>query len=483
MKKFLFFGRWLVALLVAAVYIFAPEVLGAQPDLILGATFITSSVSWGGKENFEYFLRPMFIGKSIFETQGIKIMQNVQSGQKLNYFGTASKLLKAYVKGFNAVSGAAYTQRTLSVSRMKAEAADDATDFFNTVYEQLLAKGDWNDLSKSGQAQLLKKVIAQIYINAIASDTFRQFWLNNANKSIVTSGVDTGVTDPDYNVYDGMWQMIFENAATSPSDTQIQRVAVSDGAVAQVDTVTLTGSSGTCNITINGVTYLATFVTSLTATTAAFVTSHAAALLLRDITVTSSTDTLIFTANIAGQPNSAPTISAAITGNLTGTNAATTANTAPSALAAGEAEDIFLSLWTNCNKILKNTPKAEKVLIVNDLVLDNYIAYLEGLGTEAANKLLVDGQEYYTYRGIKILPLGWDVHLEADFPHASGELYGYPHRVIYTALNNLILGIDSANDFNKTDMWFNKDEEENRFRTKLIMGCNYVHNELMAVAY
>lgn len=446
------------------------------------STFITSSVSWGGKENFDYFLRPMFIGKSIFETQGIKIMQNVQSGQKLNYFGTASKLLKAYVKGFNAVSGAAYTQRTLSVSRMKAEAADDATDFFNTVYEQLLAKGDWNDLSKSGQAQLLKKVIAQIYINAIASDTFRQYWLNNTAKEIVTSGFETGAADTDYNVYDGMWQMIFENAATSPSSSQIKRVAVSDGAVAQVATVTLTGSSGTCTVTVNGTAYLATFDTSIAVTSAAFVTLHAAALLLRGIVLTGTT-TLIFTSSIAGMPFGAPVPSAAISGNLTGSNAATTANTAPSALAAGEAEDTFLSLWTNCNKILKNTPKNEKVFIVNDLVLDNYIAYLEGLGTEAANRLLVDGQEYYTYRGIKIIPLGWDVHLDADFPHASGELYAYPHRIIYTALNNLILGIDSANDFNKTDMWFNKDEEENRFRTKLIMGVNYVHNELLAVAY
>jgi len=53
-------------------------------------------------------------------------------------------------------------------------------------------------------------------------------------------------------------------------------------------TVTLTGTSGTANIIIAGVNYLATFTTNLTTSAANFVTSHGATLLALGYTVTSN---------------------------------------------------------------------------------------------------------------------------------------------------------------------------------------------------
>lgn len=60
--------------------------------------------------------------------------------------------------------------------------------------------------------------------------------------------------------------------------------------------VTLTGTSGTANITVGGVNYLATFTTNLTTSANNFVTSHAAALLALGITVTANTGVLTFVA-------------------------------------------------------------------------------------------------------------------------------------------------------------------------------------------
>jgi hypothetical protein len=444
------------------------------------ATFITSSITWAGKENLDYFLRPMFIGKAPHETQGIRVIPNIQSAQKLNYFGVASKMLKAYAKGFNAATGTTYTQRTINVYRLKAEAADDALDFYQTVFEQGLRKDDWNNLDET----ILKDIIIEIYRNAVASDVYRKFWLDDPYKETVSSGTQTGTADADYNsITDGgMWYKLFADASTTPSDTQIFRHAVTDGAVAQVDTVTLTGASGTCNVTVEGVAYLATFDTSIAVTSAAFVALHAAALLLRGIVLTGAT-TLIFTAAVAGTEHLPAAASAALTGDLTGTTANTTANTAPAALAAGESEDIFQALHVGADKVLKNTPAANKVFLVSDLVYENYMAYLESFSTERAQILLENGLSFYTYRGIPIIPLGWDVHLDADFAHVTGELYARPHRVIYTTTDNLVLGIDSMNQFNETKMWYNPDAEENRFRSKLVMGTQYVHNKLVAVAY
>jgi hypothetical protein len=444
------------------------------------STFITTSITWGGKENLDYFLRPMFIGKSPFETQGVRVIPNIQSAQKLNYFGTAAKLLKAYAKGFSAASGTTYTQRTINVYRLKAEAADDALDFYQTVFESGLRKDDWNNLDDT----MLKNIIIEIYRNAVASDVFRKFWLDDPYKEVITTGLKTGVADVDYNsITDGgMWYKLMGNAATSPSDTQIKRITVADGAVAEVDTVTLTGTAGTANLHVGGVDYLLTFASSLTQTATNAAALHAAALLLRGLVLTSSTDTLILTAAVAGCPNPVPTV-ANVTGNLAGTNVNTTANTPPAALAAGESEDILLSLHTGADAVLKGIPNNQKVFVMDQLVFENYMLYLESLGTERAQMLLENGQSLYTYRGIPILPISWSVHLDADFDHAAGTLWANPHRVIYTTTDNLVLGIDAMNQFNETKMWYNPDQEENRFRTKLVMGDQYVHNKLVAVAY
>ncbi len=441
------------------------------------ATFITKTYEWAGKENLDYFLKPMFIGKSPWDTKGIRVLGNVKSSQRLNYFGAASKILKKYVKGFNASSGTTLTQRVLTTHRMKAEAADDANDFYRTVFEEATRVDDWNNINGT----MLKKIIVELYRNAVASDVFRQFWLNDVNKELVTGGVVSGNADDDYNAYDGMWKLLMDNASTTPNDDQIKRVAFTNGAVAAVNTVTLTGTGGTANVNVGGVDYLATFDTSLDVTHANFVALHAAALEARGIILTGPTP-LIFTSAVPGQPMPEPTVTN-VTGNLAGTNVVSVANTAPADLASGESEDMFLALYTGADKVLKQVPKSQKVFLVSDSVYENYETYLESLGTERAHIKLENGYDALSYRGIPVLNVGWDIHLEADFPHAPGDNPAYPHRVIYTEINNLVLGIDSMNQFNGTKTWFNTDEEENRFRTKLVMGVQYVHNKLVALGY
>ena len=441
------------------------------------ANFITTSITWAGKENLDYFLRPMFIGQTPWQTEGVRVIPNIQSSQKLNYFGAAAKILKAYAKGFTGATGAAYTQRTLTTVRMKAEASDDALEFYNTVFEQGSKTDDWNNLDGTQ----LKAIIVELYRNAVRSDIFRQFWLADSKKELLTTGVINGSPDVDYNAFDGIWKLLIANSSLTPSADQIQRIAISDGAVAQINTFTFTGTNGTANMVLAGVNYLFTFSSSITTSTTNFVALHAAALLLRGITLT-GTATAILTSAVPGQPIPAPTLGA-LTGDISGSNVATLGNTAPSALATGEAEATLILLYAGADKVLKSVPNEQKVFLVSDLFLENYMAYLESLGNTTSQFIIENGRPQYTFRGIKLIAPGWDLHLNADYPHASGYLYAYPHRVIYTSLDNLVLGIDSMNQFNETKMWYNPDVEENRFRSKLVMGCQYVHNKLVALAY
>lgn len=94
-----------------------------------------------------------------------------------------------------------------------------------------------------------------------------------------------------------------------------------DGQAQQV--VTLTGTSGTANVTIGGVDYLATFNSDLDTTASDFVTAHAAAILAATgLVVTADTDTLVLAGDAADFPTDIAV--ANVSGDLAGTVAAVT---------------------------------------------------------------------------------------------------------------------------------------------------------------
>ncbi len=87
-------------------------------------------------------------------------------------------------------------------------------------------------------------------------------------------------------------------------------------AIIQISEATLTGTSGTANITIGTTDYLATFNTDLTTTASDFVTTHATVLNTAGVTVTSNAAVLTFTANVGGTPFA--TNLEGVTGDLAG---------------------------------------------------------------------------------------------------------------------------------------------------------------------
>lgn len=99
------------------------------------------------------------------------------------------------------------------------------------------------------------------------------------------------------------------------------------GPAAQVMSVALSGTSGTANINVDGVDYLATFTTDLDTSADNFVTSHNAALTVAGITVThpNADGVLVFTADVDGVEFEVASIINA-TGDLTGTVNTVTGN-------------------------------------------------------------------------------------------------------------------------------------------------------------
>lgn len=102
---------------------------------------------------------------------------------------------------------------------------------------------------------------------------------------------------------------------------------VATGSVKQVDTITVTGASGTANVAVaGGLTKLATFNSTLTITCSDFATAWAADYLAVGIVLTSSGETIIMTSVDLGQEFDHPTIA-----NVSGDLAGSVANTTPPA--------------------------------------------------------------------------------------------------------------------------------------------------------
>lgn len=96
--------------------------------------------------------------------------------------------------------------------------------------------------------------------------------------------------------------------------------------IAKVDTLTLSGESGSASITeAGGLTKTVTFASDLTTSATNFVTDNAAAYLEEGIILTSDGADLIFTASVPGVPFTSPVITNAET-DLSGSIANTTAN-------------------------------------------------------------------------------------------------------------------------------------------------------------
>ena len=123
-------------------------------------------------------------------------------------------------------------------------------------------------------------------------------------------------------------RLITHTILPKKGDAEIVVTGRSYHSVKRIDTVTLTGTSGTADIICNGVTQTITWdAGGLTATAAAFVAGAAAAAFLASgVVMTSSGAVLYFTAVVAGTNFTGTTSGANATGDLAGTAATATAN-------------------------------------------------------------------------------------------------------------------------------------------------------------
>jgi len=435
------------------------------------ANLITHSLSYSKESLTEYILKPLFIQSDIRDI--ITVRTDIQGSEKLDFISTLSKITKAYAQGssFTSSTGVVVTQKTLNVVKMKAEVKQAGNAFFGWVKEHALMKGvNWDDITGT----VFEEIVSEVFMAGLKADLQRQVFFGDQLKE---TSVSDATLDADYKEYDGFWTRIIADFK-SVAIPAAQRITLANGAVKQVTTTTLTGTSGTSNVTINGTAYLATFATSLTITAANFVTAYAAIIAARHYghVLTSSGAGLILTAGVEGVAHSM-SASVNVSGDLAGNAVATTPNTLPADLGTDEAQTALQDMWKARPAEMKKF-KAETKVICTSSFYENYRESLEADGTEAAHIKLVNGVERLTFRGIELIEREeWDVHIADDF---AGY---YPHRALMTIPKNLVFGTDMADADMMAEEFYDKVEQENIFRVQYKGGTQYIHSNYIVAAF
>ena len=443
---------------------------------------ITHSLTYTKEDAVKYSLTPMFVDSDI--RQICEVMTGVKTAIKLDYVSSLRKITKQYAKGSaNSSTGVTITQKELRVGGVKAQVHQDGRVFLNWVKQEALKSGyQIHDINGT----LFDTIVMAVWSRALARDLQAQILFANPLKETIVAGAPSGTLDEDYSIagYLGFWELFQADIASSafPS-AQVVNLNTStyqnQVAVAGKKTLTLSGTSGTANIPINGVNYLATFNSSLTQTATDFVTSYAATILARfgRCIVTAGAGTIIVEAGIPGLD---VTIGAAVnvSGNLASSGVATTTAAVLNTTLKADAAKAAMHAAYDAMPAVMRSIKNELRYIVTQEFADNYMETLEtATGIPAAYQKVIDGQDFFTYRGI---PLVVRPQMDEDI---AGDFGGVqPHRFMLTDPKNLVFGTDGSGDTEMFEMWYEQNEQENRMRNEYMGGTQYRHTDFTVIA-
>lgn len=441
---------------------------------------ITHALTYVKEDSVKYYLKPMFVDADL--RQIVDIMYDVKTAVKLDYVSTLRKITKQYAKGSaNSSTGVTITQRELRVGGVKAQVHQDGRVFLNWVKQEALRTGvDIHNIDGT----LFDTIIMAIWNRALARDLQAQILFADPKKETIVSGAPSGTLDEDYAIagYTGFWELFnidiistdFPAAQVLDLNTSTYQDQV---AVKGKKTLTLTGTSGTATVTINGRNYTATFATNLTTTAANFQAANAAGVLSRfgRPVLTNSGVTVIVEAGVPGMDVSMSI--ANVSGDLAGSVATTTAAVKNTTLKTNAAREAMKAAYQKMPNVMR-AMKTDARYIVTQAFADNYLETLEtATGIPAAYQTMIDGINFYTYRGI---PLVIRPQMDEDI---AGDFDGIqPHRFMLTTPGNLVFGTDGSGDTEKFNAWYNMDEQENRMRCEYMGGTQYRHPDFTVIA-
>ena len=149
-------------------------------------SFLESAKQYTGAELDTIFFRPFLTGPSA-EELGVRVLYNMPVPTTVQLWDGQRNILQKYTAaGWTGGDPATKYQKTLSLSRVKAELGFSAADYFSLVYEKIAARADVNMDDLTGSE--LEQAETALFRQAVAENIRATMWVGNTAAS---SGYNT----------------------------------------------------------------------------------------------------------------------------------------------------------------------------------------------------------------------------------------------------------------------------------------------------
>ena len=163
------------------------------------SNIIVNPKNYTGHELETIFFRPLLSGPTA-EQLGIRILYNMPMPTVVQMWDHSNNVLKSFDENSSWSGGAKSThyQKTIPMSRVKAENAFSASDYFSTIFELITNRSDVNMEDLTGTE--LEAAETELFRRAIAESIRMNLWLGDKSGNLETG----------YTSFDGLLKLVTE---------------------------------------------------------------------------------------------------------------------------------------------------------------------------------------------------------------------------------------------------------------------------------
>ena len=168
-------------------------------------SFLENAKQYTGSDLENIFFRPILSGPSAGEL-GVRVLYNMPVPTTIQLWEGQRNVLQKYTAaGWSGGSAANKLQKTIALSRVKAELGFSAADYFSLVYEKIAARADVNMDDLTGSE--LEQAETSLFKQAIAEGIRATMWVGDTTAA---SG---------FNTFDGFLKSVKAGAEQEISTT------------------------------------------------------------------------------------------------------------------------------------------------------------------------------------------------------------------------------------------------------------------------
>ena len=178
-------------------------------------SFIENAKTYTGRDLETIFFRPMLSGQSALDL-GVRILYNMPAPTTVQLWERSGDILQQYTAaGWTGGDPARKLQKTIDMSKVKAELGYSAADYFSMIYELITNRADVNMDDLTGTE--LEQAETELFKRAIAESLRVTMWIGDKE-----AGAGT-----EYATFNGFIKRIYELTDLKP-DGQLVYFVTSD---------------------------------------------------------------------------------------------------------------------------------------------------------------------------------------------------------------------------------------------------------------